>query len=273
LQPLVTGHPISCWSRDRWLAMAPVNPDQKALLLAPFREEAYQIWPQRRGDMKTAFDLAGKYPEKVSAARSKIVFDGGDFATDDKTVFITAEVVKRNPDWNKKELQQYFSSLFLKDIVILSDPPPHHTGMFMMPIGRGKILVGDPRLAIKLIKDKNFSPPLMNPDLSPEIQQKFDSVAKDCIAHGYQVTRIPILPDRDGRTYLTYLNVIIDEDPRGKKVFMPVYKNAEALNRQAASIWKDSGFQVARIDCSSSYKYFGSLRCLVNVMARGKGLD
>ena len=79
---------------------------------------------------------------------------------------------------------------------------------------------------------------------------------------------MPVVPDRDGRTYLTYLNVILDDRAGKRVVYMPAYEGADELNAAAASAWEKLGFEVRRVDCTNTYKHFGSLRCLVNVLRR-----
>ena len=37
-----------------------------------------------------------------------------------------------------------------------------------------------------------------------------------------------------------------------------------SLGDAAASAWEELGFEVRRVDCTNTYKHFGSLRCLVN---------
>ena len=77
-----------------------------------------------------------------------------------------------------------------------------------------------------------------------------------------------MIPDRDARTYLTYLNVIIDEREGRRIVYMPSYTNASTLNASAADVWESLGYEVRRVDCTRPYIHSGSLRCLVNVLSR-----
>ena len=77
------------------------------------------------------------------------------------------------------------------------------------------------------------------------------------------------MPGLDGRTYLTYLNVILDERDGGRIVYMPIYGHAAAINAAAAEVWRQLGYLVRPVDCSTAYRHFGSLRCLVNVLSRG----
>jgi hypothetical protein len=76
------------------------------------------------------------------------------------------------------------------------------------------------------------------------------------------------VPGRDGRTYLTYLNVIIDERPERCVVYLPTFAGFEALNAAAIRRWQLAGYEVQPIDCTTAYPHGGSLRCLVNVLDR-----
>ena len=105
-------------------------------------------------------------------------------------------------------------------------------------------------------------------DTSAETQRRFDAVARTCREAGYSVLRMPVVPAADGRTYWTYLNVVIDRRGAERIVYMPVYRGAEALNREAAGRWRAAGFRVRPVDCTATFRHGGSLRCLVNVLAR-----
>ena len=269
LVPVLTAHAMTCWSRDRWLAMAP--PDNgRALLVSPLMENAAAIWPQREGDSRIGDDLARALPDNVISHRSKLIFDGGDFVADTETVFVTPRVARRNVGVtvaSLDELRRELANIVQRKVVLLDDAPPHHAGMFMMPAGDRAAIVGDPSLAAALA-DEAGSWPLDNPDFSAATQRRFDAVAEQCKAAGYHVVRIPVVPGRDGRTYLTYLNAILDERGGRRTVYMPVYDGAENVNAAAEAVWRKLGFAVRRIDCTNTYRHFGSLRCLVNVLRR-----
>ena len=58
LHPIVTDHPITAWSRDRWVAIGPDSRDDSTVLLAPLHENGADAWPARAGDERVAFDIA-----------------------------------------------------------------------------------------------------------------------------------------------------------------------------------------------------------------------
>jgi len=207
--------------------------------------------------------------DHVEARRSRLAFDGGDFVADDETVFVTPAVLRRNLGisvQNADDLLHVLRRRLGREVVLLREAPPHHAGMFMMPAGNRTVLVGDPSLARPVLPAG--SSPLAAPDFSEETQRLFDAVAATCLHHDYRVIRIPVVPGQDGRSYLSYLNAILDERDGQHVVYMPTYSGVDQLNRQATAVWERIGFQVHPVDCTRTFPHAGSLRCLVNVLAR-----
>jgi len=256
LSPVTVGHAMTCWSRDRWLALASGD---RITLLSPRAEEGAELWPAREGDSGVGEDLARILGRRVAAERSPLHFDGGDFVADAETAFVAPAVLARNLQrtvQTVEELQATLADVLRRRIVLLRDAPDHHAGMFMMAVGGRTVLVGDPSLARGLVDCG---------EADEGTQRQFDSVAVACSAAGYRVVRIPIVPGRDGRTYLTYVNVILDR----RTVYMPIYAHVPALNEAAAATWRGLGYEVRVVDCTAVYPHFGSLRCFVNVLRRG----
>ena len=106
------------------------------------------------------------------------------------------------------------------------------------------------------------------PDFTPQTQHLFDAVASQCEAAGYRVVRIPVVPARDGRTYLTYVNVLMDQQGGRRVVYLPFYRGVEPLNAAARKVWESLGYEIRPVDCTSAYRHFGCLHCLVNVLQR-----
>jgi len=271
------GHTITPWSRDRWLALRLPSSYSSTLLVTPRGEEGAEIWPARQGDEQVAGDLAECYQPHVSAQTGPLYFDGGDFVCDAETVFVTPAVLLRNLQntvATRDELIDQLQARLKKRVVLLDDAPDHHAGMFMMTTGNQSVLVGDPSLAREIIDRHNTDEKLVallaevQPDFSEETQERFDAVAKRCRAEGYRVYRIPVVPGSDGRTYLSYVNVILDDREKERTVYLPVFKGADCLNAAAADVWCKSGYEVRRVDCTNCFPHFGTLRCLVNVMER-----
>jgi hypothetical protein len=269
LRPLITGHPITTWARDRWLSLEPESPGRPVTILAPREEAGARVWPERAGDQRVALSIERALIGQVRATRSVLAFDGGDFVADEHTVFVTPAVLRRNLGSSvdtAEALVDHLERITHKRVILLPEAPEHHAGMFMMPVGDKTLLVGDPSLAAGLEDSSGW--PLSSPDFGQETQARFDAVARACTRAGYRVVRMPVVPDRDGRTWLTPLNGILEQRDGKKRVFMPVYDGAMGLAAEATRIWKDLGYQVMPIDCSATYRHFGSLRCLVNVLRR-----
>jgi hypothetical protein len=141
--------------------------------------------------------------------------------------------------------------------------------MFMAAARDRTMLVGDPSLAAPLLDQAARNALLPDADFSAATQAQFDAVANQLASIGYRVVRIPTVAASDARTYLTYVNVITDRRPDGTRiVYMPVYRGADALNAAAADVWRSLGYQVCFIDCTSCYRHYGTLHCLVNVLSR-----
>ena len=156
-------------------------------------------------------------------------------------------------------------------VVLLDQAPNHHAAMFMVSVGNNTMLVGDPSLGRAFLPTSASVPfPELagGPDFSKETQHLFDAVARQCADTGYRVVRIPTIPAADGRSYLTYVNCLIDRQGSRRFVYLPFYQNADALNAAARAIWEELGFEVRPVDCTSTYRQFGALHCLVNVLSR-----
>ncbi|MFI5381478.1 MAG: hypothetical protein ACHRHE_19445, partial [Tepidisphaerales bacterium] len=225
-QPVIVNHPMTPWSRDRWVTL---RRDPGAVLLLSNSEEGSEIWPQRKGDEQLASDLATCEGSPWTVRPSGLFFDGGDFVNDDRTAFIAPGVIRRNLHRtvaSEAELIERLSTLVGRRIVLLPDAPDHHAGMFMMAAGNNTMVVADPSLARNLAH-----PPLPGgADFSPQTQARYDSVATAAMAAGYRVVRMPQIPAADGKTFLTYLNVIIDQRAGRRIVYMPVFDGCDALN-------------------------------------------
>jgi hypothetical protein len=274
LDPVITNHPQTCWSRDRWIALTPERPGAATTLLLPRGELGAGVWPQRAGDQRTGMDVAAHLSGHVAAERSPLYFDGGDFTTDGRVVFVTHSVARRNVQHTTKtldDLRKALAAELKRKVVMLDLAPDHHAGMFMMFAGDGVILVGDPRLGRSCLSAEATESLLGaagGADATEETQRRFDAVATQCKEAGYRVVRMPTVPAMDSRTYLTYLNAIIDQRDGKRTVYMPSFTGAESLNRAAADVWRSLGYDVKPIDCTSTYRHFGSLHCLVNVLRR-----
>ena len=281
LKPIVVQHPMTTWSRDRWVALGPAVSGGPTTLWSPRGEAAEEIWPARAGDERIGRELAIALAPAIWARRSRLYFDGGDLLADGENVFVVSRVLQRNIQHtvhSRGELLCILSAELKCRVILLDESPDHHAGMFMVSAGQRRMLVGDPSLGQKLTCLENtadhsamtgvFTNLPGGADFSPETQHLFDAVATQCTAAGYTVTRLPVVPAHDGRTYLTYANVLIDHQAPQRIVYLPCYRGAEPLNVAARAVWERLGYEVRPVDCTCVYRHFGCLHCLVNVLKR-----
>ena len=281
LRPLLVGHPMTTWSRDRWVALSPALAGSPTTLWSPRAEAGSEIWPARAGDQRLGADIAAALGPSVVARRSSLYFDGGDFLADSDCVFVVPRVLQRNLQHTvagRDELLKILTREFQRRVVLLDESPDHHAGMFMASVGHKTMLVGDASLGRQFLPldmtpaacpatDAPDEPPF-EPDFSEQTQRRLDAVARQCSGAGYRVIRIPLVPGRDGKTYLTYANVILDQRADRRFVYLPFYRGAERLNAAARAVWEGLGYEVRPVDCTTVFRHFGCLHCLVNVLVR-----
>ena len=292
LRPVLVHHPITTWSRDRWVALAPSRKGNATTLWSPRGEAAEEIWPARAGDERVGRDIAVVSRKTILARRSSLYFDGGDFLADSENVFVIPRVLQRNLQHTvatKEELMKLLSAHLKRRVILLDEAPDHHAGMFMASVGNRTMLVGDPSLAKALAVElrqtsasvsdqprleQNPEGGILFPglpggaDFSSQTQRLFDAVAAQCRGLGYRVIRVPTALAPDGRTYYTYLNALIDRQGSRRIVYVPSYHGVERMNLAAQRVWEGLGYEVRAVDCSSTYRHFGCLHCLVNVVRR-----
>ena len=274
LRPIVVNHPMTTWARDRWVALAPASPNGITTLLHQPREVSAEIWPARAGDERISADIANALPSSVCARCTSLYFDGGDFLADNETVFVAPRVLPRNlqnTESNQAAFVRDVSSMLKRRVVLFDEAPDHHVAMFMASVGNKTVLVGDPGLGRSLLPGSisgDFPDLPGGPDFSARTQRLFDAVADQCAQAGYRVVRVPTIPAADGRTFLTYVNCLIDRQGDRRIVYLPFYRGTASLNRAARKIWESLGFEIRPVDCTSTYRQFGCLHCLVNVLER-----
>jgi len=266
LTEIVTGHAMTAWSRDRWISLEAGPGESAGTLVAPGAENGAEIWPQRQGDQRIAQDLARAIGKQ--SLRSGLYFDGGDLLADSRSVFVAPGAITRNLQHtcaDQAELKAMLRRQLGCEPILLPDAPDHHVGMFMMAAGNGRVMVSDPSLA------KSLFAPIELPggaDFSSATERRFDSVAAAAAQAGYRVMRIPCVPSADGKTYVTYVNGIIDQRDGTRTIYMPVYRGQDRLNAAGAAAWRELGYRVVPIDVTSAFRLFGTLHCLVNVVEK-----
>jgi hypothetical protein len=256
------------------VALAPASPKGVTTLLSQPEEVSAGIWPARAGDEKIAGDVARALPSSVFSRRASFYFDGGDFLADSDIVFVAPRVLLRNvqrTEFSKEGFVRDVSEALKCRVMLFDEAPDHHVAMFMASVGYKTVLVGDPGLGRNLLPSPapaDFPELPGGPDFTPQTQHLFDAVAKKCVEAGYRVVRVPTIPAADGRSYLTYVNCLIDRQGNRRIVYLPFYRGASSLNDAARKVWENLGFEIRPVDCITTYRQFGCLHCLVNVLKR-----
>ena len=264
--PVVVGHPITTWSRDRMASLEGADGRGDAVLAPPRIATATG---GRAGDWDAPFaiahDVYGAAPQVAP-----IVFEGGDFAASAHVVFADDNLIARNlgrTDATVDHLRDAVAQMFPGDrLVWLGDAtgevPVHHFMMYAVPLDDTRVLVGDVAAGLALAGDAVPHAADTAGDIA-----RFDRVAALLAAKGFEVTRVPVVVLPGAGSYVTYTNALFDRDARGPVVYLPTY-GVPALDGAATARYQQLGYRVVPIDVSTIYTLNGSLGCLVNVMDR-----
>lgn len=263
-----TGHPITSWMRDR-LAVRTTLEGEPRLLAPP----APMTGPEARvRDWLVPWTLADELG--VDVAGSRYVFEGGDLIADADRAYVADAFVVRNPEWTEAELlAELAGDLGLPVLRLGSEAhpvPDHHIGMFLTPLGDGRVAVGDPDLALAAVGlgDLVVGGEALALDRAPERLDRFRRVAEELEAAGLEAVRIPILPTLEPYVFLSANNAMLEHRADGLHVWMPWYGVA-AFDRASTEAWEAAGAVVHPIDVREVFRLGGSVRCLVAPLRRG----
>jgi hypothetical protein len=276
-RPVVIGHEVTTWSRDRFAAL--VGPDGEGGVLTPPAVET--AFGARAGDGLAPHALAHAV-WGLPARTARVVFEGGDLAASARTLFVGPELLRRSQGRGASDFRTVDAELrrqFGGEVVWLGaepgDAPHHHVMMYMVPLDDGTVLVGDPRAGAALAAGE---PAAADLDVDPDVEghaRRFDRVAALLALRGFRVLRMPVVVLAGAGAYVTYTNALFDIVPGFVSpgegdlplVYLPTYR-LPALDEAAAARYRALGYRVVPIDVSGIYHLNGSLGCLVNVMAR-----
>lgn len=279
--------PISPWSKDRALVLAPSAATAWTTLLVPTRPPA--TWPRRQNDWRTVFTFAQAHPEAFAVQQLPLDFDAGDFAMTGRGVLVDANLVAKNRDRgidSGRALARVLEPLLGRAVLVLGardgDVPRHHLSMYLAPLGthagREVVLVGDPRLGRDLV-GPDFTPGERDPESGAPLRADFSSTtiarheraAVALRALGFEVVRIPTVPFLD-KTYMAYTNGVFGTWGAQKIAWMPTY-DLPALDARARATYEALGWEVRPVRVRSVYRHHGTIGCLTNVLARSAPAD
>jgi hypothetical protein len=229
--------------------------------------------PGRAEDPAVPWTLAALRSPGIEAAEAPVTFDGGDLVADESRVYLTPAAARRDPTGaggDARAIRDALAAVLDRDVLLLADDPAdapdHHIGMFVTPLGRGTVLVGDPRAARGLLTG-TAAALVPDADLSDASAARFDAAAESLGRAGLRVLRIPLVPTHTPYVWLGYNNVLIDDRADGRHVLQPQY-DVPSLDRAGRTAWEDLGFVVHPIDVSRLYRHGGAVRCLAAVLSR-----
>jgi hypothetical protein len=268
LRPVVTGYAITPWSRDRFTLVE--GSDGQSYLIVPSAADGGVA--ERFNDWMVPWSLAAQ-DSRTHVVTIPLRFDGGDLLVTEDYLFASYRLVEKNLGTvvaSRAEVVEILESVFGREVFLFgespTDVPIHHVGMYLAPLPDGRMLVGDPELAVDLIGREQAIE--LGADLSDENIARFHNVARAFEAAGFEVVPMPVLPLMGGLDYVTYSNLVMEVRDGETAAWVPTYGIAE-LDAWALNRFSELGVRAVGIDVSAVYRYNGSVRCLVNVLARG----
>ena len=271
--------PISVWSKDRALVLAPETDSPRTGLVIPVPPDPK--WKERANDWRTLARVAEAMPDRFYVRELPLSFDAGDFDVAAGSVLVDDNLVTKNRSrgvGNVEELRKLVGGLLARPVQVLGtvdgDVPRHPMSMYMAALDGGVALVGDPRAAKALLGDSwvpgEFDPDTGEPlraDFSEAMVARFDRAAVDLTAAGWRVVRIPEVPFLD-KTYMAYTNGVYETRGNVRIAWMPTFDLPE-LDARARAVYESLGWQVRPVRARGLYPLHGTIGCLVNVLARG----
>ncbi len=268
LEPLVTGFEISPWAKDRFGTLQ--RRGRPVVAVPPHRAAV----PGARGNDERVPDLMCGALDHVRCLALPFYFEGGDLISDERHVFVAATLLERNPpltDLRREELLGQIGDELGREVVPLGgwgeDVPDHHIGMYLTPMGDGRVAVASPELGERLYRALPLEDQVLELQDDPAELRRFARVADELRAQGLSVVEVPMLLTASPRVYVSYNNALLEQRDGERVVYMPVYGIAD-LDDAATEVFRGMGWRVEPVRVDDVYSYTGSLRCLVGVVSR-----
>lgn len=156
--------------------------------------------------------------------------------------------------------------------------PFYHLDLYLMPLGRGRLAVGEVDFGHLL---GHWHP---HEDRLKALKRELDGLANQLADEGYKVVRIPFLMvfSNDGFQLYSHLNGLIEEDELGRvRCYLPSYLDDQSLHREelehlrvaVGRILAQEAIQVHFIagNFERSAQGMGALHCTTNIISRTHG--
>lgn len=261
-----TGRPITSWARDRFSVLE--GRDGPIVLAPPRPQDGVE---ERVHDWLVPWAVGRRLDAPVRTAGFR--FDGGDLIADEERAYVATPLFERNPLHDPERLLADIERTLGRPVVRIGGDalpvPDHHIGMFLTPLGDGRVAYGDPDLALAAIGAREGEErslmvdgaPLAL-DLSRERLDRFRNVRVALERAGITAVPVPILPTEGHFVFFSYDNVLLERRADALHVVLPVY-GVEALDRAAIDAWHGVGARVRPVRVDGIFRYGGSIRCLL----------
>jgi hypothetical protein len=174
------------------------------------------------------------------------------------------------------------------------EPATFHIDMGLTPVDDKTMLVGDPRMAIDIIRSlpkseyDEYNRKLQeelgvegdvlkslidaNTADDPLLQHQFDHNADLLRKKGYDIIRMPYLQGPPDVSWVTYNNCLMESFKREdgtevRRVFLPTF-GLPALDGKAEEIYRSQGFEVIPLHLPALTAWRGAIRCISNILGR-----
>ncbi|MEM9190978.1 MAG: agmatine deiminase family protein [Myxococcota bacterium] len=256
---IVVGRAITSWVRDR-LAILPTG--DKATLLAP-PQPMYGA-ATRVHDWWVPCALRRRLGETAVVRVPPFQFEGGDLIADEDQAFVANPLFARNEGRSAEALLADLRAELGRSIVRIGgrtrEVPNHHIGMFLTPLGGGRVAYGEPTLVPRSLELP------VEADRSAAMNQRFDHVRASIEAAGLTPVPIPIVASTTPFVFMSYNNVLLERRGDGLHALVPIY--GSPLDDIALEAWKAAGVHPHPIDVRSVFRLGGSVRCLTAPLRR-----
>lgn len=274
---------LTAWSRDHYLLVGKGG-DWHAL-------KAKEDLEYVKGEASVVGKFLGAFlPER----RSTLQFEGGHVVSSPDRVFLSADVIYRNPKCSAKEIAKAFSSDTGKPVTILPNVRNWpHIDLYVTPVGREMVVVGDSVAGAKLLRGWLDSPQAQGHPLHRDVTartdfpdkmyrttigmdnllrhseidgRKLDEIAAILAKEGLKVERVPMLTGRLGMNpIITYNNVF----QSGETVFVGQY-GIEPLDKAGLAVYEKLGKRAAPLPAYELARAAGAIHCAINVLPARK---
>jgi hypothetical protein len=260
--------PMTMWARDAALLLHTEAGTPVLLLPRSFRGDG-QVDPQLnrlqiQGTAAAPARLGQALPD-VPVRRSALVFEGGDVVANRRVVLVGAHTIARNMTdlrLSKAAVVEQFAAELGLPVLVVDPQPDFHIDLGFTFLDDHTVAVADPGEGMRLVASLPELAKCVRATEEKQLTEKYQCASVWLQSQGYQVVRLPALAGLGLLTpYYTYNNVLIENYPGMKRVYMPTY-GVEPLDGAARAVYVEHGFRVVEMPSARlSTRLWGAVRC------------